>query len=319
MTEGPGFVDLQINGIADVDLWTADTDGWRRAGRRLLASGVTSYLPTLTTARLDVYDAGLERVLDAQARARVDGLPRIEGVHLEGPFLGAAPGAHPRELIRPVDLDWLVALLDRFPDLVRVVTLAPEADRDLQGTRTLAARGVVVALGHSRCDYDTALAAAEAGARLVTHLFNGMEPLGHRAPGLAGAALDSPRLTPTIIPDLVHVHPAVVGLAARAKACIGVTDAVAVGGDFHGQPVIERDGAAFLGDGTLTGSTLTMDRARRNLVPLVGAAEAWEMLAGRPAAILGLDHPGDRIALDPGSGAVQAVWLDGVRAYARDP
>ena len=99
------------------------------------------------------------------------------------------------------------------------------------------------------------------GATLVTHLFNGMGPFGHRAPGLPGAALDDDRLTPSLIADFVHVHPAALRLAALRKDCILVTDAVAVGVEYFGQAVTDRDGAAYLEDGTLTGSTLTMDRA----------------------------------------------------------
>lgn len=311
-----GFVDLQINGVGDVDFWTADPDGWRRAGARLLASGVTSYLPTLTTAPLTAYDAALDRVEAAAADARASALPRIEGVHLEGPFLGDAPGAHPTDLIRTVDVDWLVTLVDRHPGLIRVVTLAPEADPALEAVAALTERGVVVALGHSRCDYDTALATAAAGARLVTHLFNGMAPLHHRDPGLAGAALDSPLLTPTIIADLVHVHPAVLRLALRATPCVLVSDAVAVGGDYFGQRVVARDGAAYLADGTLTGATVTMDGAARNACTLLeDPAAALDAASSRPAAVLGLDHPGDRVALDRDSFAVREVHLDGERAW----
>jgi N-acetylglucosamine-6-phosphate deacetylase len=311
-----GFVDLQVNGIGDVDFWTADPDGWRRAGARLLASGVTSYLPTLTTAPLGEYAPALDRVARAAADARERALPRIEGVHLEGPFLGGAPGAHPRGLIRSADVDWLVALVDRHPGLVRVVTLAPEADRGFDAVTALAARGIVVALGHSRCDYETALAAATAGARLVTHLFNGMSGLHHRNPGLAAAALDSPLLTPTIIADAVHVHPAMLRLALRTTPCILVTDAVAVGGDYFGQRVAARDGAAYLADGTLTGATVTMDVAARNVSTVLGdPVAALEAASARPAALLGLDRPGDRVVLDRESFAVREVHLDGERAW----
>ena len=111
---------------------------------------------------------------------------------------------------------------------MRLVTLAPEADPGLAATRSLADRGVVVALGHSTVDFDGARAAADAGARIVTHLFNGMGPLHHRAPGLPGAALDDSRLVPSLIADFVHVHPAVVRLALGARPdAVLVTDAVA--------------------------------------------------------------------------------------------
>lgn len=321
----PGFVELQVNGLGDVDFWTADADGWRRAGQRLLESGVTSYLPTLVSAPRDGYAAGLARVAAAQADAERGGLARIAGVHLEGPFLGDAPGAHPPELLGPVDLAWLLPLLDDEPGLVRLVTVAPEADPGLRGTRALVERGVVVSLGHSCCTYNDAQRAADAGATLVTHLFNGMGPLAHRAPGLPGAALDDDRLTPGLIADFVHVHPALLRLAARAKECILVTDAVAVGVEYGGQRVIARDGAAYLEDGTLTGSTLTMDQAVRNMVGLVGMTPAVAMATTNPARAIGLDTyatrgvggRADLVALDRANHEVIGVWLGGERAYAR--
>jgi len=185
----------------------------------------------------------LERLAAVRA-ARPDA---VLGVHLEGPFLGGAPGAHPVDLVRPVDLDWLAALCDRFGDLIRLVTLAPEADPGLAGIAMLHDRGVVVALGHSTVDYDGARAAVAAGARVVTHLFNGMGPLHHRAPGLPGAALSDHGLVPSIIADGIHVHPAMVRLALDARPdAVLVTDAVATV-----KPVVCRDGAAYLPDGTL--------------------------------------------------------------------
>lgn len=315
----PGFVDLQVNGVGTVDFWRADADGFRAAGHRVLAGGATSYLPTLVSAPRDGYRSGLARVAAAQREAESGGVARIEGVHLEGPFLGDAPGAHPPELLGPVDLDWLVGLLDEEPGLVRLVTLAPEADPDYVATRELTERGIVVALGHSRCTYEDAIRAADAGATLVTHLFNGMGPLGHRAPGLPGAALDDDRLTPSLIADCVHVHPSALRLAALRKPCALVTDAVAVDVEYFGTRVVERDGAAFLEDGTLTGSTLTMDRAVRNMQALVGLPRALDMAAATPARAAGLDTYASRgvgaradfVALDRTTFEVVDVWLAG--------
>jgi N-acetylglucosamine-6-phosphate deacetylase len=312
----PGFIDLQVNGVDDVDFASADPDGWRRAGRAQLEEGVTGYCPTLVTAPLDEYPAALERVGAARADAEDRMLPAILGVHLEGPFLGGAPGAHPVALVRPAECDWLRALLAAFPGLVTVVTLAPEADPGFAATRLLDERGVTVALGHSTATYETARAAAEAGARLVTHLFNGMGPLHHRAPGLVGAALDDERLTPTLIPDLVHVHPAALRLAIGHKHNVGlVTDRVATTG-----VRVTDDGGARLHDGTLAGSTLSMARAVQNTVGLgIHIERAVEMAATIPVDALGLSDRGriapgmraDLVALDPNSLAVRAVWLSG--------
>ena len=312
----PGFIDLQVNGVGDVDFASADADGWRRAGRAQLVEGVTAFCPTLVTAPLDEYAPALERVRAARADAEGEAIPAILGVHLEGPFLGGAPGAHPVGLVRPADCAWLRTLLGAFPALVAIMTLAPEADPGFAATRLLDEQGVTVALGHSTATYETARAAADAGARLVTHLFNGMGPLHHREPGLAGAALDDERLTPTLIPDLVHVHPAALRLAVRNKHRVAlVTDRVATTG-----LRVTEDGAARLADGTLAGTTLSMARAVQNTVGLgILVERAVEMAATIPADALGLRDRGriapgmcaDLVALDASSLAVRAVWLGG--------
>jgi len=321
MVLAPGFVDLQVNGVGDVDLASADPDGWRRAGRAQLEHGVTAYCPTLVTAPLDEYPSALERVGAAQVDAQELSLPMIIGAHLEGPFLGGAPGAHPVALVRQADCDWLRQVLDSFPGIVELVTLAPEADPGFAATRLLRDRGVNVALGHSTATYDEVVTATDAGARLVTHLFNGMGPLHQREPGLAGAALDDHRLTATLIADLVHVHPAVLRLAIHSKPNLAlVTDAVAVGA---GRVSAETD-APRLADGTLVGSTLSMDRAVRNVVRLgVPVERAVEMATTIPARALGLTDRGriargtraDLVALDPDSLAVSTVWLAGELAH----
>jgi N-acetylglucosamine-6-phosphate deacetylase len=306
------FVDVQVNGTGAVDFATAPVEQIVHAVDALVARGTTGLLLTICSAPLDVYDVILDRV----ARAREARPDVVLGVHLEGPFLGGAPGAHPLSMVRRADLGWLRHVTETFGDLVRVVTLAPEADPGLDATRALVERGVVVALGHSTIDFEGARAAADAGARMVTHLFNGMVPLHHRAPGLPGAALDDARLVPSLIADFVHVHPALVKLALSARPdAVLVTDAVATE-----PPVVERDGAAYLGDGTLAGSTLTMDVVVRNVVSIgVPIARAVRYAGANPARVLGLHDRGritagaraDLVALDPQTFAVRAVWLGG--------
>jgi N-acetylglucosamine-6-phosphate deacetylase len=309
----PGFVDLQVNGSGAIDFATAPAREIGGAVDAMVARGTTGLLLTICSAPLGDYPSMLETA--AAVRAQRPG--PVLGVHLEGPFLGGAPGAHPVEVLRPVDLDFLGRVVDEFGDLVRIVTLAPEADPELAATRMLADRGVVVALGHSTVDIAGARAAADAGARMVTHLFNGMGAMHHRAPGLAGAAFDDQRLVPSVIADFVHVHPALVRLALRARPdAVLVTDAVATAGD-----VVERDGAAQLPDGTLAGSVLTMDRALQNVASIgIAPAAAIRHATANPARVLGAADRGrvapgaraDLVALDPETLAVRSVWVAGV-------
>ncbi len=309
----PGFVDVQVNGTGSVDFAHASVEEIVAAVDALVVRGTTGLLLTVCSAPLDEYDAMLLRA--AQARAARPGA--VIGVHLEGPFLGGAPGAHPPAALRAADATFLRHVMETYGDLLKLVTLAPEADPGFAATEMLATAGVVVSLGHSTVDFDGARAGADAGATMVTHLFNGMAALHHRAPGLAGAGLDDGRLVPSLIADFVHVHPALVKLALRARAdAVLVTDAVGVA-----PPVIERNGAAYLVDGTLAGSTLTMDAVVRNAVSIgIPVARAVRHATANPARVLGLPDRGriapgaraDLVALDPVSLEVRAVWVAGI-------
>jgi N-acetylglucosamine-6-phosphate deacetylase len=309
----PGFVDVQVNGIAAVDFASAPVEQIVAAVDTLVAGGTTGLVLTICSAPLDTYDVMLER-LERVRSARPES---VLGVHLEGPFLGGAPGAHPPAVLRPSDLAFLGHVHETYGDLVRIVTLAPEADPDLAATRLLAEQGVVVALGHSTVDYQGATAAADAGARMVTHLFNGMGPLHHRSPGLPGAGLGEPRLVPSIIADFVHVHPVLLTVALQVRPdAVLVTDAVATE-----PPVVERDGAAYLADGTLAGSTITMAAAVRNVVSVgLAVPQAVRHATGNPARVLGVNDRGriapgaraDLLAIDPATLAVRSVWVGGI-------
>ena len=308
----PGFVDLQVNGIGDVDVASAAPADWTALDEALLAQGVTTWCPTIVTAPLDALEASLTGVADAASRPGGT-RPDIAGAHLEGPFL-TVPGAHRREHLRPdVDLAWL----DTLGALVRVITLAPELPGALDAISALSSRGVLVSLGHSACTAEIAVEAAGAGARLVTHLGNAMGPLHHRAPGLLGAALADARLSVSVIADLVHTHPLFVRLAFAAKGGGGValvTDAVASR---------EGPGPLRLHDGTLAGSVLTMEGAVSNAVHhgAVSLADAVKAASTTPARLLGLGDRGaiapglraDLVTLEPRDGGwrVVSVWVDG--------
>ncbi len=327
----PGFVDLQVNGVDDVDVASADGDDWSRLDELLLAQGTTTWLPTLITAPLDGYAAPLARIASAMARP-VRWQPTIAGVHLEGPFLGGAPGAHPTALIVPLDLDWLAAL----PGHVRLITLAPEQPLAPVATRRLREQGIVVSLGHSRADQAATVAATDAGATMVTHLFNGMGPLHHREPGIAAVGLTDPRLTVGLIADGVHVHERMIRLAfaaCGASRIALVTDAVAWRAGSAGavRVSVGDDGAPRLPSGTLAGSALTMNAAIRFVVNRCGVSlpDAITAASTTPATLLGLGlgltdrgrvspgQRGDLVLLDEDL-LVTATWTAGQLAYRRE-
>lgn len=315
----PGFVDLQVNGIGNHDVGSADTD-WDAIDDALLRQGVTTWCPTLTSRDLDEYPGALDRISEAAERSGTR--PHLAGTHLEGPFL--APDfarAHPARHLVPIDLEWLAAL----PGIVRLITLAPELPDAVRAIEALVEREIVVALGHSGASSTDVGAAVDAGASLVTHLFNAMPPLHHRRPGLVGAALTDERLTVSLIADLVHVAPEVLQLAFSSKGpanTVLVTDSSAAGSTRFDGVIEVRGGAPRLSDGTIAGSVLTMDRAVANVVrhasvPLEMAVAA---ASSTPARILGL---ADRGRIEPGARAdlvaldddftVEAVWVGGER------
>ena len=319
----PGFVDLQVNGFGGVDFLGADNDAYARAGEALLETGVTAFLPTFITAP----EAQLVDALHAVPTTTSGAGPRILGVHLEGPFLSSVrPGVHPPEARRDPDVMLAARLLDAGP--VALMTIAPELPGAPELVTLLRARGVVVSCGHSDATAAEAHRAFDLGATTVTHLFNAMRPLGHRDPGIVGAALARPDVIVQIIVDGVHLAPEVVQVVWRAAAArvALVTDAVAAAGVGDGEFALGdarievRDGVARrVGDGVLAGSVLTMLDAVRNLHALVIPIErALEAASSVPARVLGShtvgrierDAPADLVVLDDGL-AIERVLVGG--------
>lgn len=312
----PGLIDLQLNGMVGVDFAGTPAEDWNRVQRALPATGVTGFLPTLITAPLDSLAAGLETA--AAARAATVGQPvaRILGVHLEGPFLSAQRrGAHDPAWLLDPSPERLDRLLEGDGDILALVTLAPELEGGLEAIRRLSERGVVVSIGHSDATAEQTAAAVEAGARMVTHLFNAQRGLHHREPGVVGQALVEPRLTLGLIVDLSHVVAPVCKLvfAAAAGRVALVTDATAAAGQPPGRyelggEIIEvgRTGPPRRLDGTLAGAVLRLDEAVSNAVGLgLDLRLAVDSASRIPAELLGL---GDLGRLAPGALA-DLVWL----------
>lgn len=314
----PGFVDLQVNGIDDVDVASADDADWDRLDALLLAQGVTTWCPTLVTMPLARYERPLARIAAAMARPAAV-RPTIAGVHLEGPFLGGAAGAHPVDQIIDIDLEWLAAL----PSHVRMMTVGAEQSVAPEAIAALVARGCLVSVGHTRADEAQFDAAVTAGARLTTHLFNGMSGVHHREPGVAVFALTNPSVCASLIADGIHVHPRVLRLAFQSLGpdrAVLVTDSVAWRSGRVGEiGMALRDGAPRLPDGTLAGSAVTMDAAIRVCVAAgVPLEHALRAASTNPAALLGDDDRGaiavgrraDLVALSPDL-QLEQVWVAG--------
>jgi N-acetylglucosamine-6-phosphate deacetylase len=302
-----GFVDLQVNGGGGAMFNdNPSVESIRTICAAHLRYGTTALLPTLITDTPETTRAAIEVAIEAN---RI-GIPGFTGIHLEGPHLSVArKGAHSADLIRPMedaDLEMIVAARAELPALL--LTCAPESVTPVQVAR-LAEAGVRVSLGHTACDYPTAVAYAEAGASLVTHLFNAMSPLTHRAPGLVGAALDCGTLNAGLISDGVHVDPAVIRIALRAKSGPGrifiVTDAMSTIGtemesfELNGRRVYRRDGRLTLENGTLAGADIDMASSVRFLHKNVGIPldEALRMASFHGADALGISNKKGTLAL----------------------
>lgn len=293
----PGFVDLQVNGGGGAQFNLAPTvETIATICSTFARFGTTACLPTLITDTRETTATAIA----AGIAAVQQGVPGFLGLHLEGPHLSVArKGAHDPALIRPMDEADLVALVDaraKLPNLL--TTVAAETVTPNQITR-LREAGVVVSIGHSNASYAIVRAAAEAGASMVTHLFNAQSQLGNRDPGVVGAALDLGSLWAGLIADGIHVDAASIGVALRAKRgpsrIFLVTDAMAPTGtdeetfELTGRTVYRKDGALRLADGTLAGADLTMVDAVAYAHRTLGLAleETLRMAARYPSQAIG--------------------------------
>lgn len=326
----PGFVDLQVNGGFGIDVAT-EPGRVPELSEKLLATGTTSYVPTLISAPESLYEEALPALAayigDSKAGAE------ILGVHLEGPFISMEKrGAHAASYVRQPD----PALLGRLLELctVRLLTLAPELEGAEELVSLAASRGVAVSAGHSEATFEVAYEAFDHGVTGVTHLFNAMGTMHHRQPGIAGAAFAHPRAICGLIADGLHVHPEMVGLAFRMlgpdRVCLA-TDSTAATGMGPGEyalatrTVYQDANMARLGSGAIAGSLLTMGEAFQNVLAFTGCtiAEASRMASTAPARLAGEGRCKGRLV--PGYDAdvnvlgpdlsVEAVWKSGDRAY----
>jgi N-acetylglucosamine-6-phosphate deacetylase len=291
----PGFIDTHCHGGGGASFTSLDPEELLTAVRAHRRHGTTTMLASLVSDPVDI----LREQVAALRELVQDG--EVAGIHLEGPFISKARcGAHdPETLIEP-DTGTVDKLLRAGQGAIRMVTIAPELHGGVKAVRQLAESGVIAAIGHTDGVEEQLLPAIDAGATVATHLFNGMRPLHHREPGPVGALLDDERITIELICDLVHLHPTVVRLAAThagRNRTVLITDAMSATDAADGRYTLGRlevdvhDGVATLADnGSLAGSTLTMDTAFRNLVrgAKLGILDAVHATSQRPAELLGI-------------------------------
>lgn len=343
----PGFIDVHVHGVEGYD--TLDQgDPIAQIAARLPRYGVTSFCPTTVACGPRELAGVLAQVATARA-SRGARSARVLPAHLESNFINPEyRGAQPAECLRlpggtsPGQADGEFSAADILTTVaaaraeVGIVTLAPELPGGLDLVRTLVAAGHRVSLGHSGASFDEAVAAIEAGARHATHLFNRMTPMAHRAPGLAGAVLAHDEVTAELICDGTHVHPGMCQVAMAAKGphgIIAITDGTGGSGlppgstaRLGGRRIRVSDHAAILDDGTLAGSTLTMDRAFQIIAIILCRTvfDAAMMCSTTPARALGLTGFGaiaegaaaDLVLLDR-QYRVVATYIAGEEAYRR--
>ena len=296
----PGFVDLHVHGGGGASFTEGGPEDARRAVAFHRAHGTTRTLASLVTAPLDQLEGRVAMLADLADEGVID------GIHLEGPFLSAARcGAQdPRYLIEP-DLAAFSRLQAASRGWLRMITIAPELPGAAAVIRAAAAAGVIAAAGHTDASDEVTAAAVDAGISHATHLFNGMRPIDHRAPGPAGALLDR-QVTCEVIADGAHLHDAIIRLAARAAGpgnLVLITDAMAAAGMPDGDyrlgelDVTVSAGVARLADatpgriGSIAGSTATMEFVVRRAITAVGLSvvDVARAASTTPARRLGLD------------------------------
>jgi len=288
----PGLIDIHIHGCNGKSVMKGEI---KEISEHLAKHGVTSYLPTTITASEEELKAVVRNISMEKT-----GGSNILGVNLEGPWVSKdKPGAQAIEHIRKGSIEEFERINN---GCVRIITLAPEENMSI--IKELSER-CIVSLGHSNADYETAKKAIELGAKLSTHTFNAMRPLNHREPGIVGAMLEDDRVFCEFIPDLVHLHPAIIKLIWRAKGrerAIAVSDGTEASGlddgvyDLSLGRIRVSDGRAIREDGTIAGSAITLDACIKNLAGIgFSLPDIFRAAALNPAELLGLKNKG-RIA-----------------------
>jgi N-acetylglucosamine-6-phosphate deacetylase len=318
----PGFVDVHIHGAGGHDVMEGTREALEIIAATVAGHGTTSLVATTVTAsEKETRDsvAGIAHfILNASQYATRELSAEILGIHFEGPFISTARrGVHPAKWIVPPSRELLARLLEEARGTAQILTLAPELPGALDLISAARQGGLVVSLGHTDATYEQAQAAIEAGASHAAHVFNAMRPFSHRGTGVIGAVLTSPKVSAELIADGVHVDDAAMRMLVELKTperVILVSDGISATGMPDGKyqlgmfEVKVSGGVARNAEDKLAGSTLTLDRALRNMVALgVPLASALRMVTANPARQIGLGTR--KGVLAPGADA-DLVFLD---------
>ena len=327
----PGFIDVHTHGAVGVDINGASAEDLEKVGAFFAKNGTTSWLASILTDTEEQTSRAISQCIKYQASAGRGA--QLLGIHLEGPFLASEfKGAMPEHLLKKGSADLVSSYQRQANGNIRYITVSPEVEGVLELIPQLRELGIVVAMGHSGADYDTSMAAIQAGTAACTHTFNAMAPLHQHRPAIIGAALESDVYCEMIC-DGLHLHPAIVRLLWKTKGpqrLVAITDSIMAAGlpdgNYHlgvNQVVVEKGDAKLASDGTRAGSTLTQDRALRNLLSFTGRPleEILPVLTETPAKLIGVyDRKGsiedgkdaDLVVLDE-QNQVADVFLQGIR------
>ncbi|MBQ8508948.1 MAG: N-acetylglucosamine-6-phosphate deacetylase [Clostridia bacterium] len=329
----PGLIDIHTHGRGGYESTEAGTEDFVKMAKSYAAAGTTSFLPTLMSVPLEMLEKSID--VTAEVKAMQDKAPcgaNILGIHLEGRYINEKrKGAHNPKYLAPLNADEMVGLMTRAASLERFhLICAPELEGGEAFVKRAVSMGATVTIGHSDATYDECVAAMDWGVTSFTHLYNAMSPMTHRAPGCVGAGLSSDAYT-ELICDGCHVNPAVVRMTYRAKAkdkLVLVTDSAPAAGlpegnyKMGGADIVIGNGAAFLPDGTLTGSIISMFDGVKNLAKFAGIslAEALPAATSNPARLIGADgvvgsleigKNADFILLKEDQAAIDRVYVRG--------
>jgi N-acetylglucosamine-6-phosphate deacetylase len=320
----PGFVDVHIHGAGGHDVMEGSSEALSTVARTIARYGTTSFVATTVTASSDDICQsveGIARYITTQHDTD-EGRAEVLGVHFEGPFINSARrGVHPKEWIQLPSAEVLERFLRAAAGNARILTIAPELLGAAPCIDAARKAGVVVAMGHTDATYEQARAAIARGVHHAVHVYNAMRPFSHRDSGVIGAVLTSPDVTAELIADGVHVEEAAMRILLQAKGAgcvILVSDGISATGMPDGEYMLGKfevtvsGGVARGPEGNLAGSTLTLDRALRNIVDLGWPlADAVRMLTANPAKLLGIEFK--KGALRVGADADVVLLNDGLR------